>query len=86
MHSYKVHSNESACRKKVRLGMEQVSTPTAPLELTPYGKYYPCFQIDRKTAQASQCTKSRALTKVIDSILDIESFDQKFVVVKGSLQ
>ena len=24
MHSFEVHSNESACRKKVRLGMEQV--------------------------------------------------------------
>ena len=39
-----------------------------------------------KTAQAAQCKKSRALTKVIDSILDIESFDQKCVVVKGSLK
>ena len=26
MHSYEVFSNESACRKKVRLGLEQVST------------------------------------------------------------
>ena len=24
MHSFEVHSNESACKKKVRLGMEQV--------------------------------------------------------------
>ena len=24
MHSFEVHSNESACTKKVRLGMEQV--------------------------------------------------------------
>ena len=24
MHSFEVHSNESACRKKVRLGLEQV--------------------------------------------------------------
>ena len=24
MHSFDVHSNESACRKKVRLGLEQV--------------------------------------------------------------
>ena len=47
---------------------------------------YPCFQIDMKTSQAAQSIKSRALTKVIDSILDIESFYQKCVVVKGSLQ
>ena len=26
-HSFEVHSNESACRKKVRLGLEQVSKP-----------------------------------------------------------
>ena len=52
------------------------STPTAPLKLTPSGKCYSCFQIDRKTAQAAQCTKSRALTKVIDSIIDIELFNQ----------
>ena len=26
MHSFEVHSNESACRKKVRLGLEQVIT------------------------------------------------------------
>ena len=49
-----------------RLLEQSHSTPTAPLKLTPSGKYYPCFQIDRKTAQAEQCTKSRALTKVID--------------------
>ena len=62
------------------------STPTAPLKLTQSGKYYPCFQIDRETAQTAQCTKSRALTKLIDSIIDIESFDQKYVVVKCPLQ
>ena len=27
MHSFEVHSNESACRKSGRLGMEQVLTP-----------------------------------------------------------
>ena len=26
MHSFEVHLNESACRKKVRLGLEQVIT------------------------------------------------------------
>ena len=25
MHSFEVHSNESACRKKVRLGLEQIN-------------------------------------------------------------
>ena len=34
MHSFEVHSNESACRKKVRLGLEQVLTllEMAPLK------------------------------------------------------
>ena len=30
MHSFEVHSNESACRKKVRLGLEQVSSKEGP--------------------------------------------------------
>ena len=29
MHSFEVHSNESACRKKVRLGLEQVITSSS---------------------------------------------------------
>ena len=29
MHSFEVHSNESACRKKVRLGLEQVKDDTS---------------------------------------------------------
>ena len=28
MHSFEVHSNESECRKKVRLGLEQVKRET----------------------------------------------------------
>ena len=39
-----------------------------------------------KTAQAAQCSKSRALTKVIDLILDIESFEQQCVMLKDLLQ
>ena len=29
MHSFEVHSNESACRKQVRLGLEQVNRSNA---------------------------------------------------------
>ena len=29
-HSFEVHSNESACRKKVRLGLEQVIKQSQP--------------------------------------------------------
>ena len=33
MQSFKVRSNESACRKKVRLGMEQVVRALLPLKI-----------------------------------------------------
>ena len=39
-----------------------------------------------ETAHAEQCSKSRALTKVIDLIIDIESFENKCVIIKGLLQ
>ena len=39
---------------------------------------YICFQIDRKIAWTAQFSKSCALTKVIDLILDIESFEKMF--------
>ena len=45
-------------------------------------KYYLCFQMDRKTARAAECSKSRAWTKVIGLILDIHSFDLQYVIIK----
>ena len=39
-----------------------------------------------KTAHDVQCPKSRAWTKVIDLILEIESFEKKCVIMKGLLQ
>ena len=42
MHSFEVHSNESACRKKVRLGLEQVSNVAYIWELNPgEGQVFP---------------------------------------------
>ena len=38
-----------------------------------------------KSAHTVQCFKSRVLTKVIDTIIDIYSFDQNFFL-KGLLQ
>ena len=35
---------------------------------------------------SAQCSKSRALTEVIDLILDIESFEQQCVIIRGLLQ
>ena len=39
-----------------------------------------------KTDHATQCPKSRELNKVIDLILEIESFEQKCVIIKGFFQ
>ena len=44
------------------------------------------FQNDDKTAQASRCIKSRIMTKVIDSVLSLNKFEQHCVVLKGMLQ
>ena len=39
-----------------------------------------------KSDQAARCIRSRIMTKVIDSVLSIDKFEQKFVVLKGMLQ
>ena len=45
-----------------------------------------CFQKDGKTAQADRCIKSRIMNKVIDSVILIDTFEQKYVVFKGMLK
>ena len=77
---------------KVHLKLHQIiyqeipSTTTRSLKLPPSGKYYLCFQMDGKYAHEAQCEKSRAPNKVIDSIVEIESFEQQYFVLKGLLQ
>ena len=39
-----------------------------------------------KTDQAARSIKPRIMTKVIDSVLSIDTFEQQFVVLKGMLQ
>ena len=39
-----------------------------------------------KSDQAARCIKSRIVTKVIDYVLSIDTFEQKCVVLKGMLQ
>ena len=39
-----------------------------------------------KLAHSAKCYNSYALTKVTDLILDIESFEQQCVILKGLLQ
>ena len=45
-----------------------------------------CFQNDGKTAQAARCVKYRITTKAIDSVLSIDTFEQKYALIKGILQ
>ena len=39
-----------------------------------------------KSDQAAGCIKSSIMTKVIDSVLSIDTFEQQCVVIKGMLQ
>ena len=55
-------------------------------KVPPVGKEYMCFQNDGKNAQASNCIKSKIMNKVTDSVLSIDTFEQKYVVLKGMLQ
>ena len=49
----------------------------------PPGKY---FQKCGKRIHAAKCDKSCVLTKLIDTILGIDSFEQQCVILKGFLQ
>ena len=60
-----------------------LNTPTI---LPPVGKEYMCFLKDGKTAQSARCIKSRRMTKVINYVLLVDTFEQKIVVLKGMLQ
>ena len=44
------------------------------------------FQNNGKTAQAAMCIKSSIMDKVIDSVILIDTFEQKCVVLKCMLQ
>ena len=39
-----------------------------------------------KSDQAARCIKARIMTKVIDSVLSIDTSEQQCVVLKGMLQ
>ena len=56
------------------------------IETTLICKIASLFQSDGKYAHAYQCDKSSALTKVIDLIIEIESFEQKCVIIKVFFQ
>ena len=50
------------------------------------GKEYMCFQNDGKTSQTATCIKSTIMTKVIDYVISIDTFEHQCVVIKGMLQ
>ena len=59
------------------------STQTSPMKLPPLKKDYLCLQTDGRTAKATQCAESRALNKVIDTIIFIGLFEKKCGIIKG---
>ena len=58
------------------------TTKTIPV----VGKDHTCFLIDSKHDQIDKCVKSRIMTKVIDCVLFIDTFEQQCAVLKGMLQ
>ena len=45
-------------------------------KLPQVGKQYMCFQIDGKPTQATKCVKSKIMTKVIDCVIFIDTFEK----------
>ena len=50
------------------------------------GKEYMCFMKEDKSDQAARCIESSIMTKVIDSVFSIDTFEQKCVVLKVILK
>ena len=65
------------------LKLINTTPPIVPVELhttkklPPAGKEYFCFQIYSKSPHDAQCLKSRIMNKAIDSILYIDTIEQK---------
>ena len=45
-----------------------------------------CFQNEGKNSRTSRCMKLRIMTKVIDSVISIDTFEQQRVVLKVMFQ
>ena len=54
--------------------------------LPPVSKEYMCFMKAGKYDQAARFNKSRIMTKVVDSVLSIDTLEQQCEVLKGMLQ
>ena len=74
-HSQRISSTSSS--------ILNLNTPTI---LPPVGKEYMCFMKEVKSVQAARCIKSSIMTKVIDYVLSIDTFEQQYVVLEVMLQ
>ena len=61
-------------------------TPNKSTMLPPVGKEYMCFLKEGKSDQAARFIKLRIMTKLIDYVLSIDTFEQKCVVLKFMFQ
>ena len=57
-----------------------------PTILPPVGKKYLSFLKEDKTDQTGRCIKKSIITKFIDYVLSIDTFEQQCVVLKGMFQ
>ena len=73
------HNNNSQCIAPTSSSILNVNTPTI---LPPVGKEYMCFMKEGKSDQAARCIKSRIITKVIDSVLSIDTFEKNVLCLK----
>ena len=71
-HSATVKSNKVLLWSDTFKCQHNTTTHMKGQKISLSGKNYLCFQTDRENSRAAQCAKSRKLTKVIDSIIEIE--------------
>ena len=55
------------------------------IKILSYGKQYLFKKNDVKTVYVAQCAKSKALSKFVETIINIGIFDQKCIIIKAVL-
>ena len=61
-------------------------TSNTPTILPPVGEEYMFFMKEDKSDQAARCIKSSIVTKLIDSVISVYTFEQQCVILKVMLQ
>ena len=86
----KIHSHLKCLLKKLKFSLfgDTITTTNIPnlFKLPSSGKEYICFQTEGKTVWAAQCAKSRSLTKVMETIFEIDSFEQQYIIINVLIQ